>query len=404
MKNIMGVIRKDILIYFNLSTINKIYLPLLDDKSRYLHIYGGAGSGKSVFAAQKLIIRLMKERNNRFLLIRKVAKTIRNSQFSLLKSLINSCGLQEYFKIKDSELAIINEYTKSEVISAGVDDPEKLKSIFGITSIWIEEATELEYKDFLQIDLRLRGKTKHYKQIILTYNPVNAYHWLNTTIQKNCTKLKTTYKNNKYIDEEYKNVLKELKNQDENFYNIYTLGEWGTLKNIIYKPFDILEDYPESFDEIIYGLDFGYNNKTALIKVGIKDGEYYLEELIYKEHLTNLDLINEMNKLNIKKSDYIYCDAAEPSRIEELRKNGYNCFPADKNVKDGIDFLKRCKIYSNSRNDGINKEVLHYSYKQDKNGNILDEPVKFNDHYRDAIRYAIYTHSKSRNQVTIRIL
>lgn len=150
----------------------------------------------------------MKERYNRFLLIRKVAKTIRNSQFSLLKSLINSSGLQEYFKIKDSELAIINEYTKSEVISAGVDDPEKLKSIFGITSIWIEEATELEYKDFLQIDLRLRGKTKHYKQIILTYNPVNAYHWLNTTSQKNCTKLKTTYRNNRYIDEEYKNVLK----------------------------------------------------------------------------------------------------------------------------------------------------------------------------------------------------
>lgn len=165
-----------------------------------------------------------------------------------------------------------------------------------------------------------------------------------------------------------------------------------------------MKKYPESFDEIIYGLDFGYNNKTALIKIGIKEGEYYLEELIYKEHLTNLDLINEMNKLNIKKSDYIYCDASEPGRIEELRKHGYNCYPADKNVKDGIDYLKRCKIYSNSRNDGINKEVLHYSYKQDKNGNILDEPVKFNDHCMDAIRYAIYTHSKSRNQVSIWIL
>ncbi|MCX7832793.1 MAG: PBSX family phage terminase large subunit [Ignavibacteria bacterium] len=398
------MIRKDIIIQFNLSTINKIYLPLIENKSRYLHIYGGAGSGKSVFAAQKLIIRLMMEQGNRFLLIRKVAKTIRNSQFSLLKSLIYNSGLQNYFSIKESELRIINEHTRSEVISAGVDDPEKLKSIFGITSIWIEEATELEYNDFLQIDLRLRGRTRYYKQIILTYNPVNSYHWLNTTEQKNSTKLRTTYRDNKYIDDEYKNVLLNLKNQDENFYNIYTLGEWGTLKNIIYKPFEIREEYPLSYDEIIYGLDFGYNNKTALIKIGIKEKEYYLEELLYKEHLTNGDIICLMKKMGISGNDYIYCDASEPERIEELRRNGFNSIPADKNVKAGIDFLKRCKIFSNSKNEGINKEVLHYSYKQDKNGNILDEPVKFNDHCMDAIRYAIYTHNKSRMQVNIRYL
>lgn len=398
------MIRKDILIHFNLSSINKVYLPLLENKSRYLHIYGGAGSGKSVFAAQKLIIRLMMERNNRFLIIRKVAKTIRNSQFSLLKSLIYSSGLQEYFNIKDSELRIENEYTKSEVISAGVDDAEKLKSIFGITSVWIEEATELEQNDFLQIDLRLRGKTRYYKQIILTYNPINAYHWLNTIVQKNCTKLRTTHKDNKYIDDDYKKVLLSLKEQDENFYNIYTLGQWGTLKNVVYKPFEILEEYPQNFDEVIYGLDFGYNNKTALVRVNIKDGEYFLDELIYKEHLTNADLIGKMRELKINKSDYVYCDAAEPDRIEELRRNGFNCYPADKNVKSGIDFIKRCKIYSNKKNEGVNKEVLYYSYKQDKDGNLLEEPVKFNDHCMDAIRYAIYTHSRMQKQMNIRLL
>ncbi len=398
------MIRKDILIHFNLSSINKIYLPLIENKSRYLHIYGGAGSGKSVFAAQKILIRMMMERNHRFLLIRKVAKTVRNSQFSLIKSLIFTSGLYEYFTIKDSDLSIRNEYTKSEIISTGVDDPEKLKSIFGITSIWIEEATELEYKDFLQIDLRLRGKTRYYKQIILTYNPINSFHWLNTTIQKDSFKLKTTYKNNKYIDDEYKNVLLNLKNQDENFYNIYTLGEWGTLKNIVFKPFEILEEYPETFDEIIYGFDFGYNNKTALIKIGIKDNEYYLDELIYKEHLTNSDLILLMKELKINSTDYIYCDSSEPNRIEEFRRNGFNCLPASKNIKDGIDFIKRCKIYSNPKNEGINKEVLYYSYKQDRNGNLLDEPVKFNDHCMDAIRYAIYTHSKFRNNVNVRWL
>ena len=395
---------KDISFFIDLNLINGAYMNLLNETSRYLHIYGGAGSGKSFFTAQKLLIRCLQERNHRFLLVRKVARTIRNSQFSLLKSLITASGLKKYFVVKDGDLSLYNSITNCEFISAGVDDPEKLKSIFGITSIWIEEATELEQKDFLQLDLRLRGKSKNYKQIIMTYNPVNANHWLHTLEMKNSVKIKTTYNDNRYIDEEYKEVLNNLKEQDEEFYKIYALGEWGTLKNVIYTPFEKLNTYPEVFDEIIYGIDFGYNNKTAVVRINIKDCEYYLEELIYQSRLTNADLINKLKKTNIKNSDYIYCDSAEPNRLEELRRSGFNVYPADKSVKDGIDFIKRCRIYSKDENTNINKEVLSYCYKKDKDGNILDEPVKFNDHLMDAIRYAIYTHSKRYATVNIRWL
>jgi len=107
---------------------------------------------------------------------------------------------------------------------------------------------------------------------------------------------------------------------------------------------------------------------------------------------------------SIKKTDYIYCDSAEPNRLEELRRNGFNAYPADKSVKDGIDFVKRCKIYSKDDNVNINKEVLSYCYKQDKDGNILEEPVKFNYHLMDSIRYAVYTHSKRYAAVHIRWL
>ena len=389
---------------FDLSGINKIYRPLLEDKSRYMLIYGGAGSGKSVFAAQKLVLRSILESNHKILLARKVARTVRQSQYSLIKALIYSSGLEKYFTFKDGELNIKNILTGSEFIISGLDDVEKLKSIYGISSIWIEEATELDKRDFTQLDLRLRGKQKNYKQIIITYNPVNAHHWLNTTTLKNSIKLKTTYLDNKFIDDEYKNVLLDLKNQDEEFYNIYALGEWGVLKNIIYKPFELIRIYPGKFDEIIYGLDFGYNNKSALVEIGIKDNEYYLRELIYKSKLTNSELIQMMFNLNIKKSSYIYCDCAEPIRIAELRKAGFNALEADKSVKDGIDFLKSCKIYSLPENAGINKEVLSYSYKQDKDGNLIDEPVKFEDHLMDAIRYGIYTYNKNFKSFSIRVL
>ena len=390
-------------IIMQLDPINEIYLPYLKEKSRYFHLYGGAGSGKSVFAAQKLIARSMQERNHRILLVRKVARTIRMSQFSLIKALIHGAALTEYFDIKESDFNIRCKFTDSEFIASGMDDSEKLKSIYGITSIWIEEATELDYKDFLQLDLRLRGKTKNYKQIILTYNPINANHWLNTVSLKNSVKLKTTYKDNVHIDEEYKKILLDLNEQDKEFYNVYALGEWGILKNIIYKPFEKLNQYPDFFDEIIFGLDFGYNNNSALIEIGIKDKIYYLTELIYENRLTNSDLIKKMKEIKIPASKYIYCDSAEPGRIEELKRNGYNTIPAEKNIKDGIDFLKTCKIFSNSKNNGTNKEVLSYSYKQDKEGNILEEPVKFNDHAMDAIRYAIYSYHKKRGGVNPRL-
>lgn len=386
------------------SSINKVYLPLLENTSRYLHIYGGAGSGKSFFAAQKVLLRTLTETKHKFLLIRKVAKTIRNSQYSLLKHLVYVANLQDYFIFKESDLTIECLLQNNKILSAGLDDREKLKSIFGITSIWIEEATELDFEDFNQINLRLRGRSVTYKQIILTYNPVNVNHWLNTRHFNNCTKLRTTYKNNSFIDEEYIKILNELKNQDEEYYKIYALGEWGTLRNLIFKPFELIETYPEEFDEVIYGLDFGYNNPTALIEVGIKDNEFFLKELIYQTRLTNAELIARIKQLDIKRGSPIYCDSSESDRIQELHESGFNALKADKNVRDGIDFLKTLRIYSSAGNININKEVLSYSYKEDKNGQVFDEPVKFNDHCMDAIRYAIFTHCKKRQEPRIRII
>jgi phage terminase large subunit len=384
--------------------VNEVFKPLIKNQSRYLHLYGGAGSGKSVFASQKLLFRSFKERGHKILLARKVARTIRFSQFNLIKTMINTSGLREYYKIKESDMNIINIMNGSEFITAGLDDREKLKSIFGITSIWVEEATELDFADFNQLDLRLRGLTENYKQIILTYNPVNAYHWLNTKNFSDSFKLKTTYLDNNYIDNDYINVLQNLKEQDEEFYKIYTLGEWGTLKNIIYNPFQIIDVYPDNMEDTIYGLDFGYNNPTALIEIKIKDKCYYLKELIYSSRMTNTDLISKLESLNIKKNKYIYCDSAEANRIAEIKRAGFLTYPSDKNVKDGIDFIKTCSIFNKSENRNIIKEVLSYCYKQDKDGNIFDEPVKFNDHAMDAIRYAIYTHVRKRQGAQIRVI
>ncbi len=397
----METVNQKINFNFVLDSFNDAYIPLIANEARYLLLYGGAGSGKSVFAAQKILMRCLREQNHKFLFIRKVARTIRGSQFSLFKGLTDDAGLNEFFSIRESDMKITCKLNGNEIVTAGVDDREKLKSIYGITSVWIEEATEIDAQDFRQIDLRLRGKTQNYKQIILSFNPVDANHWLNTTALKNSIKLRTTFRDNKFIDEEYYEVLESLKEQNPDYYKIYALGEWGVRRTLIYKPFEIIAEYPGSFEEIIYGLDFGYNNKTALVKIGIKDNQFYLSKLIYESMLTSKDLTEKIFEKGYRKGESVYCDSAEPGKIEKLKRAGINSYPADKSVKDGIDYVRTCVIFSNERNSGINKEVLSYSYKQDNDGNILEDPVKFNDHAMDAIRYALYTHKKKKKTAKI---
>ncbi len=211
-------------------TINDCYIPYLQNNLRYLHLWGGSGSGKSVFAAQKTVIRIKTEKPHRILCIRKVANTLRSSVYQLLRDTISDMGLQNEFTINKSEMRFIHS-SGNEILLAGLDDVEKLKSIAGITSIWIEEATELEEGDFDQLDLRLRGETPNYKQIMFTYNPISERHWLKSRFHDNPADnfdcLRTTFKDNYFIDDEYRKVLESKAMSDPNLYKIYFEGEWG---------------------------------------------------------------------------------------------------------------------------------------------------------------------------------
>jgi phage terminase large subunit len=210
---------------------------IIDDHSRYLVLYGGAGSGKSVSAAQKMIIRMLEEPKHKFLVVRKVANTLRNSVFSLLRGTIADWGLSELFKINKSDMDITC-VNGNQIIFAGLDDVEKLKSIHGITGMWMEEASEILQEDFQQLDLRLRGQTANYKQIMISFNPISITHWLKLVFfdakKANSTVIHTTYKDNMFIDDEYKGTLESLKEQDPYYYTVYALGEWGVLGQTVF--------------------------------------------------------------------------------------------------------------------------------------------------------------------------
>jgi PBSX family phage terminase large subunit len=211
--------------------VNNAYIPLFGIQSRYLVLWGGSGSGKSVYASQKIVTRLITENRHRFLCIRKVATTLRSSVYQRFFDLIHDLGLLSEFDINKTEMRFTHRPTGNEILMVGLDDVEKLKSIEGITGVWVEEATELNESDFDQIDLRLRGETLNYKQIILSFNPIDESHWLKKrffdSAPENAYTLRTTFKDNHFIDDEYRRVLEQKASVSPNLYRIYYLGEWG---------------------------------------------------------------------------------------------------------------------------------------------------------------------------------
>jgi phage terminase large subunit len=377
--------------------INDCYRDCLGYSGRYLVLKGGAGSGKSVFTAQKLLIRCIQSPPHRFLVLRKVDKTIRESVWKLFITLIADYGLTDACVVNKTERTIRFK-NGSEIIFAGLDDPEKIKSIAGITGIWMEESTEFTQGDFNQLDLRLRGLGHDYKQIVLSFNPIDHRHWLkkrffDVTVP-NALVLSTTYLDNAFIDDEYHVKMQSLKDEDEILYNVYALGEWGVpMAGLIYKEWKPYTSAPIDGD-VVYGLDFGFNSPSALVKVTIHDERIYAEQIMYKTNLTTSGLIAELEPLGLGHAP-IYCDNAEPDKIEELYNSGFNVFPADKNVKEGINKVKSLPMHIHEASDELKKELSTYKWTQDRSGILLDKPVKFNDHLLDAMRYAVYTHMKN---------
>lgn len=222
--------------------MNPIYLPALEDyTSRYIVMYGGAGSGKSYFIAQRLVYKMLKSPKTNILVARNVSDTHRDSTFALFKQVINKWKLSAFFKVNETDMRIKNKLLGNEIIFKGLDDSEKLKSVTfsngELTDVWVEEASEIVEADFNQLDIRLRGYGQS-KQIVVSFNPIDVNHWLKKKFfdsnLPNVRIIHTTYKDNKFLDDDYVRLLESYKKSDPYYYSVYCLGEWGVYGNTIF--------------------------------------------------------------------------------------------------------------------------------------------------------------------------
>lgn len=269
------------------KVFNDVYLPYLDNTDRYLIFYGGGSSGKSYFIAQRWIYKLIHPSRCNLLVTRQTGDTNRRSTFPLLKQVISNWNLGQHFKVNESDMRIKCLLTGNEVAFAGLDDVEKIKSITfesgELTHIWCEEATEMNEADVNQLKVRLRGgNTK--KQIVLSFNPINIQHWIKAHFIDSglATVCFSTYKDNKFLTDDDRKALEDLKHTDEYTYNVYCLGQWGILGKTVFDARAIqkrLENVPTALKTGYFAYDYDQVNITNIRWVNDKSGYIKLYQL-----------------------------------------------------------------------------------------------------------------------------
>lgn len=392
---------------------NPAYLPsLLSYDTRYEVYYGGAGSGKSHFVAQKLVFKALRE-ERKILVLRKVGRTVKQSVFPMLIETLKFFKVLDMCKINKSDFTI-ELPNGSMFVLTGLDDSEKIKSIANLTDIWMEEATEFIQDDFNQLDLRLRHPTAQGQQLILSFNPVSKANYCYKLFfqgkfdkeeelaemlefRKKVKISHTSYLDNQFLPQAYVDSLLLLKATNPAYYTIYALGNFGSLDKLVFPNYQVFDfDHTKIEGDLMTGLDFGYtNDPTALVAsiMSKKENRIYIFKEWGGTGFLNDQIYKGICALGMKKS-CICADSAEPKSIEELRRLGlYRLKPSVKgqgSILQGIQKIQQYEIIVHSSCKNVIDELQNYSWKKDKQTNeYINEPEDKFNHYMDALRYSL---------------
>jgi phage terminase large subunit len=356
---------------------DKNFKALNSDK-RFIINQGGSRSSKTYSLCQLIIVWCLQNPNKVVSIVRKtfpaLRATVMRDFFEVLKD------LELYEKASHNMSENIYRFDNGSIVEFfSVDDEQKIRGRKRDIG-WCNEANELWFDDFQQLNMRTESK------LIFDYNPSESSGWLYELPEAESVLIKSTYKDNPFLPESIKRQIEDLKRTDEALYQIYALGEKAVSKSNIYTNWTFVQHRPSKFTQYVYGLDFGFNHPTALIRVYWHEKDIYIEPVVYESYLTTSDLIERFNSLGIDKSIDILADYSRPEIIAEMQIAGYNVNNANKVVKKGIDNVKTFGVMCQD-DPRMKKEYDNYKWKK-IGDTITDEPVKLFDDAMDAIRYA----------------
>lgn len=396
--------------------INRAFNALYQVTCRYMVIYGGRRSSKSVSVSQ-LLMRRACEHVRKIVVMRKYATTIKLSVWARVIAAIEETGVtQRECNINKTE-RYIELPTGSVFHFVGADDPQKLKSIESVTDYWLEEANEFDEIDLNTIDAGLSADVEPPPQIWLTFNPIPfvegfipwlvsrfvhkvAHEMSKVAIDDDVCVLRSWYKDNAFCPAAIKKLLEGYKDSNPELYRMWALGEFVHLEGVIFKNWDVVDSVPEGVDLVGYGLDFGFaNDPLAVTRVWKSHEDIWLEEVVYEVELTNAEASALMEERGMQRhEDHVVADSAEPKSIKELRNLGWVVTPCDKGPdykRAAIRYLKGFRMHVTKRSTNLIKELSTWSWKKDKvSGRFLPIPMDGNDHGIDSVIYRTFTKAK----------
>lgn len=379
--------------------VNKAYRPFTDDYSHRFEVYyGGAGSGKSFFITQKILIKALASKR-KVLIMRKVGATLKDSVWQLVLDTLVEWKLYSSCKVNKSTFTI-ELFNGSMLLFKGMDDSEKIKSITGITDIWVEEATEFTEEDIEQLNLRLRAEADNL-QMMFSFNPVSKANWVyrrwfakGVTITDDTVVHQSTYKDNSFLPDDYIATIEKMAKTNPTYYRIYALGEFASLDKLVFNNWRVGTVDDTADWNLLCGLDFGYtNDPTAFIVSFVKDDTLYVAKEFVRTGLLNNQIATAITDLGFAKSTIIG-DSAEVKSIEELKRDGlYRIYPAVKgqgSILQGIQKLQQYDIIVDPRCEHMITELQNYAWEKDRqSGEYINKPIDEFNHCIDALRYSL---------------
>ncbi|HCT0502737.1 TPA: PBSX family phage terminase large subunit [Staphylococcus pseudintermedius] len=388
------------------KVFNKNIFEILFNYDYFTEVhYGGGSSGKSHGVIQKVVLKALKdwEYPRRILWLRKVQSTIKDSLFEDVKECLINYGIWDMclWNKTDNKVELPNG---AVFLFKGLDNPEKIKSIKGVSDIVMEEASEFTLNDYTQLTLRLRERKHKLKQIFLMFNPVSKLNWVYKYFFEHGKPMKgvlirqSSYKDNKFLDDMTRENLEMLATRNPAYYKIYALGEFATLDKLVFPKYEkrIISDKEVGHLPSYFGLDFGYvNDPSAFIhmKIDSDNKKLYVMSEYVKKGMLNNEIAQVINDLGYSK-EKITADSAEQKSIMEIKANGIDrIVPAMKgkdSVMAGIQFISQFDIVIDERCYKTIEEFDNYTWKKDKNTDeYYNEPVDTYNHCIDALRYAV---------------
>lgn len=389
---------------------------------KFNFLVGGYGSSKSYHVAIKLITKLLQEKR-KALVVREVFDTLRDSCYDLLIEVAESMEVSHLLTFTLSPMQV-RFRNGSKIIFKGMDKPAKLKSLNGVSIVWIEECSEVKYAGFKEILGRLRHPDLS-NHIILSTNPVSKSNWCykyffqdakegfyllddeelykNRIIIRNNTYYHhSTVDDNFFVPPDYIAQLDDLQQHDPDLYRVARKGQFGINGKLVFPQFEVMseENITKEIKSIKKpllrnGMDFGFvTSYNALLRLVVDEERQYLYIIweYYSRDKDDTEIAEDIKEFK-ETQELIKADCAEPKAIRYYSKQGFRIracrkFQGSRNVYTKK--IKRFKkIICSAACKNTIDELKELTFAADKNGDIIEDEFNIDPHTLSAIWYAL---------------